>query len=60
MPCENREISFEIYGGKIVGIGNGDPADISPYSLKQVKLFNGKALLIVKKAAKQLYRIVVK
>ena len=60
VPCENREISFEIYGGKIVGIGNGDPADISPYSLKQFKLFNGKALIIVKKAAKQLYRIVVK
>lgn len=34
--------------GTVIGLGNGDPADISDFSLADIKLFSGRAVAIVK------------
>ena len=34
--------------GTVIGLGNGDPADISDFSLADIKLFSGRSVAIVK------------
>lgn len=59
VPLENKEISIAVEGGQVIGLGNGNPADTSDFSLDTIKLFNGKTLAIVKKEQEQ-YKLNVK
>lgn len=43
--CEQLAVSVE--SGEIVGLANGDPANHDAYSLTNVRLFQGQALVIV-------------
>ena len=52
-------MNVKVTSAKIVGLGNGDPADISNYALDKVKLFMGKALVVVKKEPKVSYQVEV-
>ncbi len=51
VPTCNQKVTLSVTGGRILGLGNGDPADISDFSLSTINLFNGKALMIVEKNA---------
>ncbi len=43
------EISYSITGsGEIVGVGNGNPKDLSSFQLPQKKVYQGQGLVIVK------------
>lgn len=53
VPDCNQQVSLSVLGGSVLGLGNGDPADNSNFSLTTIHLFNGKALVIVEKTAKQ-------
>lgn len=48
-------IRFEAEGGKIIGVGNGDPACHEPDISDRRTSFNGLALCIVEKTAEKLY-----
>ena len=48
-------IRFEAEGGKIIGVGNGDPACHEPDISDSRTSFNGLALCIVEKTAEKLY-----
>lgn len=49
VPADSREISFTIEGpGEIVATDNGDPTSFVPFPSKVRKLFNGRALAIVR------------
>ena len=50
-PMAEALVSVSVSGGAIVGLANGNPADISEFSLKEKKLFSGKLIVIVKKRA---------
>ncbi|WP_274641906.1 glycoside hydrolase family 2 TIM barrel-domain containing protein [Streptococcus equinus] len=45
--CDDILVTSE--KGTVVGLGNGNPADISDYNLCEISLFSGKALAIVAK-----------
>lgn len=60
VPMENKEISISITNGQVIGLGNGDPADTSDFSLDKIKLFSGKALIIVRKDSATEYQVEVK
>ncbi|MDR0748818.1 MAG: DUF4982 domain-containing protein [Tannerellaceae bacterium] len=49
--CENcnEEVKFSITKGEFVGTGNGDPASHEADYLPQRKLFNGLAMVIIRK-----------
>lgn len=47
VPTANNSISLECEDGQIIGLTNGDPSDVSPYSLSEIKLFSGKAIVII-------------
>lgn len=48
-PLADNMINFEISGpGSIAGVGNGNPQSHEPFTASYRKLFNGKAMLIVK------------
>ncbi|MDR1161654.1 MAG: DUF4982 domain-containing protein [Tannerellaceae bacterium] len=49
--CENcnEEVKFTITKGEFVGTGNGDPASHEADFLPQRKLFNGLAMIIIRK-----------
>ena len=47
VPMDDSLVSVECENGKIIGLTNGNPADTSSYSLKDIKLFSGKAIVIV-------------
>ncbi len=48
-PLADQEINIEIDGpAKIVGVGNGNPQSLAPFQSDQVKLFYGKAMIILK------------
>ncbi|QEA51965.1 glycoside hydrolase family 2 TIM barrel-domain containing protein [Loigolactobacillus coryniformis] len=49
VPTSNQSVVISVTGGHILGLGNGNPADISAHSLTRINLFNGKALVILKK-----------
>lgn len=48
-PLADNQVDFAIKGpGTIAGVGNGDPQSLDPFQASFVKLFYGKALLIVR------------
>ncbi len=48
-PLANDLIHFEIKGPAVIeGVGNGDPQSLEPFIANYRKLFNGKAMLIVR------------
>ena len=48
VPTANNSVTFAVSGpGKLVGVDNGDPIDLTAYSSPTRKAFNGKALAIV-------------
>ena len=46
---ENSLVNYEITGGEILGIANGDILETSIYSVPSRKLRNGQALIVVKR-----------
>jgi beta-galactosidase len=48
VPTANNSVTFAVSGpGKIAGVDNGDPIDLTAYSSPTRKAFSGKALAIV-------------
>lgn len=48
-PLADNLVQFEIKGpGVIEGVGNGDPQSLEPFIANKRKLFNGKAMVIVR------------
>lgn len=52
VPTANHELQISAENGTVIGLGNGNPADISDYSKTNIHLFNGKALVIATAEAK--------
>lgn len=46
----NRRVRVSVTGGELLGMDNGDAADYDQYTTDNRRLFNGKALAIVKSA----------
>lgn len=47
-PLADNEVEIKLDGfGKIAGVGNGNPQSFAPFKSNKVKLFYGKAMLIV-------------
>ncbi|MFN8255939.1 MAG: glycoside hydrolase family 2 TIM barrel-domain containing protein [Bacteroidales bacterium] len=47
--ADGIDVNFEISGkGKLAGVGNGNPADISSFQQPHKKTYQGKCLLIIK------------
>ena len=47
-PLANNLVEIELKGmGRIAGVGNGNPQSMDPFQAKNVRLFHGKAMLIV-------------
>lgn len=47
VPTANLDVELQIDGGRIIGVGNGDPTSAAPSKGNRVRLFNGKAQAIV-------------
>ena len=47
VPTANLDISLGIEGGRIIGVGNGDPTSAAPSKGSRVRLFNGLAQVII-------------
>ncbi len=47
VPVADNLVTFEITGGKIIGVGNGDPGSHEADKASERKLFNGLAQVIV-------------
>lgn len=47
VPTADLDVTLAVTGGRIIGVGNGDPTSIAPSKGNRVKLFNGKAQAIV-------------
>jgi len=53
-PLADSQVDISIKGpGKIAGVGNGNPQSLDPFQADYVKLFYGKALLIVRSEFKK-------
>lgn len=52
VPTAENLIHLSLENGRIIGLGNGNPADTSDFSLDSITLFSGKALAIVGKEEK--------
>jgi beta-galactosidase len=51
-PLADHLVKFEIEGpAEIAGVGNGNPLSLESFQAKQRKLFNGKAMLILRSIA---------
>lgn len=51
IPCPQADnlVKFEIMGSAVIeGVGNGDPQSLNPFIASKVKLFNGKAMVILR------------
>lgn len=48
VPSADNKLSLCVQNGEIIGVANGDPINHDPYSLEYVRLFQGKALVIVR------------
>ncbi|MGN0277486.1 MAG: Ig-like domain-containing protein, partial [Hominisplanchenecus sp.] len=49
VPDADNKITFQVDGGEIVAVNNGDPTDLDPFrGVDYRKAFSGKALVIVK------------
>ncbi|MEI6174645.1 MAG: glycoside hydrolase family 2 TIM barrel-domain containing protein [Bacteroidota bacterium] len=52
-PLADNLVSFAISGpGFIAGVGNGNPQSMDPFQASQVRLFYGKAMLIIRSEKK--------
>lgn len=47
VPTANDKVNINTTDGEIIGLTNGNPSDNSNYSLSEIKLFSGKAIVIV-------------
>ena len=48
-PLADNNIDITLKGlGRIAGVGNGNPQSFAPFQANSVKLFNGKAMLIIR------------
>lgn len=47
VPTASNPVTLAIEGGRIIGVGNGDPTSIAASKGSQVRLFNGLAQVIV-------------
>ncbi|WP_288558003.1 glycoside hydrolase family 2 TIM barrel-domain containing protein [uncultured Lactobacillus sp.] len=47
VPTANDKVNINTTDGEIIGLTNGDPSDNSEYSLSEIKLFSGKAVVVV-------------
>ena len=47
VPTADLDVTLAITGGRIIGVGNGDPTSLASSKGHQVKLFNGLAQVIV-------------
>lgn len=47
VPKANLDVGLTIEGGRIIGVGNGDPTSLAPSKGGRVRLFNGLAQAIV-------------
>ncbi|WP_380879342.1 beta-galactosidase [Sphingomonas sp. DBB INV C78] len=47
VPTANLAVELSISGGRIIGVGNGNPVSLAPSKGNQVQLFNGLAQAIV-------------
>jgi len=47
VPFADHVINLAVEGGRIIGVGNGDPTSVAPSKGNQVRLFNGLAQVIV-------------
>ena len=53
-PLADNRVEFALSGpGTIAGVGNGNPQSIDPFQTNQVKLFYGKAMLIIRSLSNQ-------
>jgi len=53
-PLADHLVQFKLKGeGMIAGVGNGNPQSMEPFQASQVKLFYGKAMLILKSGKKK-------
>ena len=57
IPTDDVRVSVEVSGAEVVGLGNGNPSDISKRSLDEVSLFCGRALAMVKRTENSAYKI---
>lgn len=48
VPTANNQVTISVENGEIVGLANGNPTNQDVYSLACVRLFQGKALAIVR------------
>ena len=48
VPTACEQVAVSVENGEIVGLANGNPANHDAYSLKNVRLFQGQALVIVR------------
>ena len=52
-PLADMEVKLQLKGeGKIAGVGNGDPQSMYPFQADSVRLFYGKAMLILQSTDK--------
>ncbi|HLP26701.1 MAG TPA: beta-galactosidase GalA, partial [Acidobacteriota bacterium] len=47
VPTANNHVKFEVTGGRIIGVGNGDPGSLEADKANERSLFNGYAQVIV-------------
>ncbi|MFD1950781.1 beta-galactosidase GalA [Sphingomonas arantia] len=48
VPTSNLDVTFAVNGGRIIGLGNGDPVSHEPEQGNRRRLFNGLAQVIVR------------
>ncbi|WP_086347816.1 glycoside hydrolase family 2 TIM barrel-domain containing protein [Candidatus Enterococcus clewellii] len=47
VPTAESEVVVSVSGGTIIGLANGNPADLSGYNIQEKCLFSGKLMVIV-------------
>jgi beta-galactosidase len=52
VPTANHEITFAVTGGRVIGVGNGDPSSHEPDNASKRRAFNGLCMAIVQSAQK--------
>lgn len=57
VPLANHMITYEIAGGAIIGLGNGDPTSLEPEKGNRRSLFNGLGQVIVQSIEAQTGRL---
>lgn len=49
VPTSDAWVEIDVENGEILGLANGNPADISEHNLRKKQLFSGKLMVIVRK-----------